>query len=395
VQTNFIYEILPPALLSISKTGRNQTTITGTLSGFAATYQIQFFLVPASERLAGNQGKTLLYTLGVTKRTDRTEPFTAQIPALIPADQAVTATTTEIGSSGSPGGTSLFSTFAGVPAAPCITLLPMNQTPATGNTAHFTAAVSGTPMPTVQWQAENRSGIFADITDNPSATTDTLTLTGVTPALSSNYRAVFTNSYGSVTTFPIAQLYVRDGPIVTVQSPASASVAVIAGNSTTLSVLGADLYDESSLTYSWSVVRAPGGAKSPVFSDNGTNAAKSIAFTAAKDGGYRLRCTIADGSGNSATTDVSIRVQQVPTSLRLSPHAQTIRSNSRVRYRAIAYDQFRHALRTQPVVHYSILQGPGTIGAHSGVFIASGTRGFVLIEASDDLLSAMVGARII
>ena len=72
--------------------------------------------------------------------------------------------------------------------APIVTTDPQSQTFAIGSDATFTAAASGTPNPTVQWQVNTGSG-WADI---PGATATTLTLTGVMRGMSGNqYRAVF------------------------------------------------------------------------------------------------------------------------------------------------------------------------------------------------------------
>ena len=76
---------------------------------------------------------------------------------------------------------------------------PTNQTVLVGGTATFTAAASGNPTPTVQWQKSMDGGTnFENIA---SETNPTLTLPNVTAAQNGNrYRAVFTNSRGTATT---------------------------------------------------------------------------------------------------------------------------------------------------------------------------------------------------
>jgi hypothetical protein len=83
--------------------------------------------------------------------------------------------------------------------SPMVTTNPApTEEVATDGTASFTAGASGIPTPTVQWQVSTANGPFANI---PGATAAQLTLTGVTGSQSGNvYRAVFTNSLGSVTT---------------------------------------------------------------------------------------------------------------------------------------------------------------------------------------------------
>jgi hypothetical protein len=82
--------------------------------------------------------------------------------------------------------------------APQITQQPTNQSANAGAPASFTAAASGNPAPTVQWQVSAGGGAFTSIA---GATSTTLTLTATTSAQNSNqYQAIFTNSVGTATT---------------------------------------------------------------------------------------------------------------------------------------------------------------------------------------------------
>src|SRR5205814_1401943 len=73
-----------------------------------------------------------------------------------------------------------------------VTTSPSNQTVTYGApSATFTAAASGSPAPTVQWQVNTGSGF----TNIGGATNTILTISNPTVAMSgSQYRAVFTNS---------------------------------------------------------------------------------------------------------------------------------------------------------------------------------------------------------
>ena len=98
---------------------------------------------------------------------------------------------------------SLISFSAGLPS---VVTNPSNQTSAFGDSVSFTAsAANDNPISSVQWQVSTTglAGPFTNITDNPTALTNTLTLNGVD--LNRNgyaYRAVFTNLAGSQTTTP-------------------------------------------------------------------------------------------------------------------------------------------------------------------------------------------------
>ena len=81
--------------------------------------------------------------------------------------------------------------------APVVTLNPVSQTKLVGQSVTFTAAASGTPTPTVQWQVDTGGG-FNNLA---GATNTTLTIPSVTLAMNGNkYRAVFTNVAGTATT---------------------------------------------------------------------------------------------------------------------------------------------------------------------------------------------------
>jgi len=107
---------------------------------------------------------------------------------------------------------------------PTITTQPANQTVTAGQTATFTAAATGSPTPTVQWQVSTDGGVtFSPVSGVTSATLS------FTTALSQNnnrYRAVFTNSAGSATT-TVATLTVNAGP----PPPPSGTVTVQNTNS--------------------------------------------------------------------------------------------------------------------------------------------------------------------
>ncbi|MWB97880.1 immunoglobulin domain-containing protein [Agromyces seonyuensis] len=82
-------------------------------------------------------------------------------------------------------------------SAPAITTQPASATVNPGASATFTAAADGKPVPSVQWQSNAGSG-WADVA---GATNASLTVSNTTLAQSgTQYRAVFTNTLGSVTT---------------------------------------------------------------------------------------------------------------------------------------------------------------------------------------------------
>lgn len=110
---------------------------------------------------------------------------------------------------------------------PTVTTDPTNQAARAGQTATFTAAASGIPAPTVQWQFSSDGGKnFANI---PGATSTTYSFTMQPGKNGTQYRAVFTNPYGKATTKP-ATMTLNVAPAV-LTSPSSQ--IVIAGNMAT------------------------------------------------------------------------------------------------------------------------------------------------------------------
>jgi len=84
-----------------------------------------------------------------------------------------------------------------VNAPPVVTTNPVNQTANVGSSVTFTAAASGTPAPTVQWQVSVGGGAFSNV---PNATSTTLTFATTFSQNGNKYQAVFTNSVGTATT---------------------------------------------------------------------------------------------------------------------------------------------------------------------------------------------------
>lgn len=77
--------------------------------------------------------------------------------------------------------------------APRVTLHPVNQKLCPGKPAIFTAAASGSPTPTVQWQVMVGTGPWTNI---PNATSTTLVVAPSALQSGNKYRAVFSNSCG-------------------------------------------------------------------------------------------------------------------------------------------------------------------------------------------------------
>jgi hypothetical protein len=100
--------------------------------------------------------------------------------------------------------------------APVVTTQPVSQTYVNGGSVSFTAAASGNPTPTVQWQFSANGGTsWANLS---GATSDTFSASGLN-ALENGWqvRAVFTNSAGSATSHAATMTETSGAPVVTTQ----------------------------------------------------------------------------------------------------------------------------------------------------------------------------------
>ncbi len=101
--------------------------------------------------------------------------------------------------------------------APVVTLHPSSVTVTADTFTTFTAAATGTPAPTVQWQVSADGGV--SWISSRGATRQTLTTPAVLGMSGRMFRAVFTNSQGSATTTAATLTVVPGGgaPVVTEQ----------------------------------------------------------------------------------------------------------------------------------------------------------------------------------
>jgi hypothetical protein len=180
-------------------------------------------------------------------------------------------------------------------------------------------------------------------------------------------------------------LYSTNGRPPTVAIPASANPNPVTGNSTVLSVLGADSGGESSLTYTWTETAGPAAAS---FTANGTNAAQNTTVTFSQAGTYTFQATITDTSGLSVASSVNVTVDQTLSSIVVTPGPVTLNDGGTQQFAATGLDQFGQALSMQPTLIWTVGSGGiGTINS-SGVYSApiSGT-GSATVQASGGMIS--------
>ncbi len=166
----------------------------------------------------------------------------------------------------------------------------------------------------------------------------------------------------------------------TTSSPAAASSTSVNGNSTNLSVVGADSLGTTGLTYTWTATGP--AAVTYTGSTNGSNAAQNITanFTAA--GQYDFVVTITDSDGLSTNALINVLVNQVPTTVTVNPSTASLVGNSTKVFTASATDQFGAAMATQPVFAWSLVSGVGSINSSFGLYTAPAAAGTATIKAA-------------
>jgi hypothetical protein len=135
----------------------------------------------------------------------------------------------------------------------------------------------------------------------------------------------------------LAQLLDRETP--TVATAAAANPGTVTGKTSALSVLGADVAGESTLTYTWSTTSAPSGAPAVTFSSNGANASKNATATFGKAGTYTLQALIQFPGGFSVTSSVNVTVSQTLT-ISVTPASANVLAGHTQPFSASAKDQF-------------------------------------------------------
>jgi polygalacturonase len=187
--------------------------------------------------------------------------------------------------------------------------------------------------------------------------------------------AVSSSNNASTSTATFSNL---SGP--TTSAPAAASSTSVNGNSTNLSVVGADSLGTTGLTYTWSAT----GPAAVTYSGNtnGTNAAKNVTanFTAA--GLYNFVVTITDTNGLTTNALINVLVNQVPTTVTVNPSTASLGANATTVFKATATDQFGATMAPPPIFAWSLVSGVGSINSTFGLYTAPATAGSAIIKAT-------------
>jgi alpha-tubulin suppressor-like RCC1 family protein len=208
--------------------------------------------------------------------------------------------------------------------APKVTKQPANATVNEGQSASFSAAASGTPSPTVQWERSTDEGVSW----NPivGATANTFTIPSA--ATSENgyaFRAAYTNVAGRTTTLAVT-LTVEKPPAVT-QQPVS--ITVEEGQN---AVFEASASGSPPPTVKWETSSNVGQSWVPV---SGTQNKLTIPSTTSSLSGHLYRAAFKNLAGETFSEAATLTVQKPPVVTR-QPTNTTVNEGQSASFEATA-----------------------------------------------------------
>jgi hypothetical protein len=177
---------------------------------------------------------------------------------------------------------------------------------AAGSTASFSAAASGSPTPTVQWQVSADGGTsWSDIS---GATSTTYSFTTTIPPSENGYEyeAVFTNSSGTATTNAATLTFtgpVSAPPTITSQP---VSVTVAAGSTASFSAAASG---SPTPTVQWQVSADGGTSWSNI---SGATSTTYSFTTTTTENGYEYEAVFTNPSGTATTNAATLTVTAAP-----------------------------------------------------------------------------------
>jgi hypothetical protein len=244
-----------------------------------------------------------------------------------------------------------------------VTSQPANQAVNAGQTASFSATASGNPTPTVQWQVSTNNGsTWSNISGATSAAYSFIALASDN---GKQYRAIFTNTTGSVST-NAANLTVYYAPSVTTQ-PISQTV-----NAGQTASFNAAASGNPFPTVQWQVSTNNGSTWNNI--SGATSTTYNLSSQAA-DNGKQYRAVFTNSVGNVNSAAATLTVHTAPIVI-LNPSEQTVNSGEMVTFAAVANGN------PTPTVQWQVSTDSGTTWTDiSGA--TSATYSFTTTKADD------------
>jgi hypothetical protein len=255
-------------------------------------------------------------------------------------------------------------------AAPVITVQPMSQSVFSATPVTLTAAASGNPRPRVQWQVSTNNGASWDKVAGATSISWSFTPTPVATGYQyREYRAVFTNSFGSATTAAgTLMISAATAPGVTKGATGTSTVPVITTQPTSQSVT----YN-AWVTFTAAASGNPTPTKQWQVSTNGgsTWANTNFSFVAStSDNGYEYRAVFTNTAG-SATTNTATLTVAPETSPNWVPVITTQPTSQSVTYDAVVMLIAAASGNPTPTAQWQVSTNGGSTWANTSVpFVA-------------------------
>ncbi len=289
--TNLRFTITNPAANTVALTGvgfadtlpsglavSNPSVVTGSCGGGTITATANATSIMLTSATIST-GSSCTFSVSVTGTADGTQNNT-------------TGTVTSAN-----GGTGNMATASvTVTSKPFIAAQPTNEAVCEDTKVTFTAAAGGLPTPTVHWQASFDGGTYW--LNIPGATSPTLTFPAIVLANGTEYRAVFSNTFGTATT-NAATLTVDFDPQIIMQ-PNNEQVRKGQEVTFTAAAIG-----RPTPTVQWQVSTNGGNTWSSI--SGATSTTLTFQGTAAQNGNL-YRAVFTDTCGNATTRAASLHV---------------------------------------------------------------------------------------
>ncbi len=249
-------------------------------------------------------------------------------------------------------------TLTGILVSPNGTSLETNQSIQLTAGAYDQFNRPMTPQPTFVWSVKGSGGFPPSGTVTPAGLYTAGNTVGAVEV-----EAAVGNIKGSAAIG--ISLPANTPPVVT--EAAKSTPNPVTGTTAQLTVRASDDRGESNLTYDWDLV----GVSPDVvtYSDDNTNTAKNTTVTFNKPGTYNFQVTIKDAGPLLVTSDVSVVVNSVLTSIVLVPDNAEVEINKTRQFLANGKDQFNQPYAITPT--WSVTGG-GNI-SNTGLLTAGGT----------------------
>ena len=205
---------------------------------------------------------------------------------------------------------------------PIVTAPPIDQTVNAGNTVTFTSTAGGNPIPLVRWQVSTDGSTWNDIVD---ANSTTYTFTSQSVDNGKQFRAVFSNSAGSVTSNS-AMLTVNYISTITGQP---VSQTVIAGQITNFTAAASG---NPAPSVRWQVSANNGSTWSDIAGATST----TYSFTTQPvDNGRQFHAVFTNLIGSTTTNAATLTVNTAP-AITIQPSNLTVNENQSAAFSAQA-----------------------------------------------------------